>query len=153
MKVILQRALRASVSVDGEVCGRCMQGLLLLVGVGRDDAEDDALLLARKILSLRIFSDADGKMNLSVRDVGGGILAISNFTLYASARRGNRPDFQDAAPPDKAERLYDLFCSALGEEVPVEKGVFGADMKIDSIADGPVTVILDSEVLKGPRRG
>ena len=153
MKVIVQRVLRAAVSVDGAVTGSCSRGFLLLVGVGKGDGEEDASVLARKIASLRVFSDEDGKMNLSVTDVGGSVLAISNFTLYGSARRGNRPDFTAAAQPDEAERLYDRFCELLGESVPVEKGVFGADMKIDVLADGPVTLCLDSETLRGPRRG
>ncbi len=152
MKVILQRVLRASVSVDGEVCGSCGRGFLALVGVEKGDCETDARALADKIAALRVFEDENGKMNLSLGDVGGSVLSISNFTLSASCRRGNRPDFTAAAPPDEAEKLYDLFSEMLGELVPTEKGVFGADMKIDMIADGPVTVPLDSVTLRGPRR-
>ncbi|MBR3423455.1 MAG: D-tyrosyl-tRNA(Tyr) deacylase [Clostridia bacterium] len=152
MKVVLQRVLRATVSVDGVIRGSCGRGFLALVGVEKGDCEEDARVLSDKIAALRVFEDDNGKMNLSVRDVGGSILSVSNFTLSASCRRGNRPDFTAAAPPDEAEKLYDLFSKMLSELVPTEKGVFGADMKIDMIADGPVTVPLDSETLRGPRR-
>ena len=152
MKIILQRVLRASVSVDGEIRGRCGRGFLVLVGVERDDSEEDARVLADKIAALRVFEDENGKMNLSVRDVGGSALSVSNFTLSASCRRGNRPDFTAAAPPEEARKLYEGFSEMLGELVPTEMGVFGADMKIDMIADGPVTVPLDSATLRGPRR-
>ncbi|MBR7032010.1 MAG: D-tyrosyl-tRNA(Tyr) deacylase [Clostridia bacterium] len=152
MKVILQRVLRASVSVAGEVRGRCGRGFLVLVGVEQGDVQDDARVLADKIAALRVFEDGNGKMNLSLRDVGGSVLSVSNFTLSASCRRGNRPDFTAAAAPDEAKKLYDEFSRMLGELVPTEKGVFGADMKIDMIADGPVTIPLDSATLRGPRR-
>ena len=152
MKIILQRVLNASVTVDGTVRGRCGNGFLVLIGVERGDTEDDARILADKISALRVFEDGGGKMNLSICDVGGSVLAVSNFTLCASSRRGNRPDFTAAAPPEEAKELYDRFCDMLRERVPTERGVFGADMKIEMTADGPVTIPLDSALLKGPRR-
>ncbi len=152
MKTVVQRVLDARVVVDGETVGRCGVGFLVLVGVETDDTAEDARVLAAKIASLRVFEDGAGKMNLSLSDIGGGALSVSNFTLPASVRRGNRPDFTAAAPPEKARELYDAFSEMLGALVPTEKGVFGADMKIEMTADGPVTLWLDSAILRGPRR-
>lgn len=153
MTVVLQRVLHASVSVDGQVCGSCEKGMLLLVGVCREDTDADALLLAEKIARLRIFEDENQKMNLSLSQIGGGVLAVSNFTLCADYRRGNRPDFFGAMPPDRARALYTYFCDVLGEQLgqSVARGVFGADMKIDACCDGPVTLTLDSRVLRRER--
>jgi D-aminoacyl-tRNA deacylase len=140
MQVILQRVQRAAVSVEGEVVGRIGPGLVALVGVGRGSTEEHARWLAGKTADLRVFSDADGKMNASVRDIGGSVLAISQFTLYGDARKGRRPSFVAAAEPALGERLYEAYCDAL--EVPVQRGVFGAHMVIELVADGPVTIRL-----------
>jgi D-aminoacyl-tRNA deacylase len=140
VQVVLQRVQRAAVSVDGEVVGRIGPGLVALVGVGRGSTMEDARWLAAKTADLRIFSDADGKMNASVREVGGSVLAISQFTLYGDARKGRRPSFVAAADPALGERLYEGYCDALA--VPVERGVFGAHMVIELLADGPVTIRL-----------
>lgn len=146
MRVVVQRAGSASVSIDGTLHSRIGRGLLLLVGIGRDDAESDPGWMARKILNLRIFEDATGKMNRSVQDVGGDLLAVSQFTLYADASRGNRPGFSGAALPEKALGLFDRFVGLLREEsgLVVETGVFGADMQVSLVNDGPVTILLES---------
>ena len=149
MIAVIQRVDEASVTVDGEVVGSCGQGLYVLLGVGREDSERDADALVRKIINLRIFEDESGKMNLSVLDVGGEMLAVSNFTLLASYRKGNRPDYMGAASPDVAKPLYDYFCSKAAESVKVAKGVFGADMKPHLACNGPVTIVMDSKVLIG----
>lgn len=141
MKVVLQRVHRASVTVEGRVTGRIDRGLMALVGVGHDSTEDDARWLAAKTAVLRIFSDQAGKMNLSVADVGGGVLAISQFTLYGNVDKGRRPSFVKAAPPAWGQQLYEVYCEAL--EVPVARGVFGAHMDIDMVCDGPVTITLE----------
>lgn len=146
MRALLQRVARAEVRVDDEVVGRIGQGLLVLLGVGRDDGESEALSLARKIAKLRIFEDAAGKMNDSVTDVGGSALVVSQFTLYADTRRGNRPGFAAAAPPERADALYRTFTSALSDQgVPVRTGTFRAMMQVDLVNDGPVTIWLDSD--------
>lgn len=148
MRAVVQRVNQAFVEVDGEVVGRINKGLVLFLGVGQDDTEKDSDYLAGKITGLRIFEDAEGLMNLSVRDVGGEILSISQFTLYGDCRKGRRPGFSDAAPPDKAEALYDSLCEKLRElGVIVEKGVFQAQMRINVDNDGPVTILLDSKKL------
>ncbi|WP_108665076.1 D-aminoacyl-tRNA deacylase [Euzebya rosea] len=141
MRVVLQRVRSAAVSVDGAVTGRIDHGLMALVGVGQRSTDADAEWLAAKTQDLRIFSDEQGRMNRSVRDVGGGILAISQFTLYGDARKGRRPSFVAAAAPEHGAALYERYCAAL--EVPVGKGVFGADMAIDMVCDGPVTILLE----------
>ena len=141
MKVVLQRVHRAAVRVDGRVTGEIGTGLLALVGVGQSSTEDDARWLAAKTESLRVFSDDDGKMNQSVTEVGGGILAISQFTLYGDASKGRRPSFLAAADPADGERLYVAYCDAL--TVPCGRGVFGAHMEIDMLAEGPVTILLE----------
>lgn len=146
MKLVIQRVEHASVSVDGAVAGSIGRGLLVLVGVDIDDTPDDARRLAAKTVALRIFDDDAGVMNLSVADVGGRVLAVSQFTLLASTRKGNRPSYVRAAPRPLSTDLYDLYCDVtaglLGS--PVEKGVFGAHMKVDLLNDGPVTIVIDS---------
>jgi len=154
MKVVFQRVSRASVTADGVLAGSIGRGMLLLVGIGPDDTEEDAVLLAKKAVGLRVYEDENGRMNRSIEEIGGDILAVSNFTLYGDCRRGRRPDFTGAGTPAQAKRLYERFLEqlkALGVR-RVEAGVFGADMAIDMVADGPVTLVLDSEQLKGPRR-
>ena len=154
MIAVLQRAASAAVTVEGRVTGKIDKGLLVLLGVGEGDTEKDAELLAAKVAKCRIFSDADDKMNLSVADIGGGVLVVSNFTLLANYRRGNRPDFLGAAAPDRANELYLYFVSLLRREIAcVETGEFGADMRISLEADGPITIVMDSEVLKQPKKG
>ncbi len=145
MRVVIQRVSEARVTVDGKVVGSIGKGLVVLVGVKRGDDEKDARWLARKVAGLRIFEDEAGKMNLSVRDVGGAVLVVSQFTLYADARRGRRPSFVDAAPPEVAEPLIESFCRFLEEEgVPVATGRFRAMMQVCLCNEGPVTVIVDS---------
>lgn len=146
MRALLQRVSEASVAVDGSVAAAIGPGLLVLLGVGRDDSADDAVSLAAKTASLRIFSNAAGKFDLSVLDSGGEALVVSQFTLYADASRGRRPDFAAAAEPGKAEALYLDFADALRSRgVTVKTGVFGADMEVRLVNDGPVTVWLDTE--------
>lgn len=144
MKIVLQRVNSASVKVDGEICGSIGKGYLVLLGVGHEDTEEDCRRLADKIINLRIFSDENDKINLSLTDVGGDLLVVSQFTLYADCRKGNRPNFIQAGKPDKAEELYDCFveyCRSKGKRV--ETGIFGADMKVSLENDGPFTVILE----------
>lgn len=144
MRVILQRVSHASVKVDNEICGEIATGLLVLIGMGNDDTEDDADRIAAKIAKLRIFSDENDKINLSVNEVNGSLLIVSQFTLYADCRKGNRPNFTMAAKPDKAESLYEYFIGKCRQYVPnVQKGIFGADMKVELLNDGPFTVILE----------
>lgn len=146
MRVIAQRALNAAVSIDGSVVGQIDKGFVLLVGITHSDIEDDARYLAKKIAGLRVMSDADGKMNLTLADVGGQVLSISQFTLYGDCRKGNRPSFIDAARPEQAQPLYEFFNNLLRRDygLHVETGVFGADMKVAFTNDGPVTIILES---------
>lgn len=144
MKAVVQRVTHASVKVDGEIKGEIQNGLLVLLGVGSEDTESDAVRLAQKISKLRIFSDENDKINLSVNDIGGSLLVISQFTLYADCRKGNRPNFMNAGKPDEAERLYEFFVQECKKLVPdVQKGVFGADMKVELLNDGPFTVVLE----------
>lgn len=145
MKIIIQRVSQASVSIDGNVTGAIDQGLMLLVGVGPDDIAEDLAYAVRKIINMRIFSDADGKMNLSIQDIKGSILSISQFTLFADTKKGNRPAFIGAAKPDLASQFYDDFNTELAKTVPVERGVFGADMQVSLVNDGPVTIVLDTK--------
>ena len=153
MTAILQRVASANVVISGECVGEIGRGFLVLLGVAREDTAKDAEMLADKITKLRVFSDADGKMNLSVTDVSGGILVVPNFTLLASCRKGNRPDFFGSAPPDTAKPLFETFCSLIEERIStVGRGVFGADMKVSLVNDGPVTIILDTDDLKRSRR-
>lgn len=144
MKAVIQRVSHASVKVDGEIKGQIKKGFLVFLGVGQNDSEADAEKLVNKIVKLRIFSDENDKINLSLSDVNGEMLVISQFTLYADCRKGNRPNFIQAGKPDEAERLYEYFADQCKKYVPVvEKGVFGADMKVELLNDGPFTVILD----------
>ncbi|MBE6642348.1 MAG: D-tyrosyl-tRNA(Tyr) deacylase [Ruminococcaceae bacterium] len=152
MKIVIQRVSEASVSVEGKTVGRIGKGFMLLIGVAKGDTEQDAVTLAEKIYKLRVFEDENEKMNLSLADVNGGVLAISQFTLCAECRRGNRPDFFNAAPPSEANAIYELFVEEMRKKgITTEMGIFGADMKVSLINDGPVTIILDSEELKKSR--
>lgn len=154
MIAVIQRVLSAEVSVDGVSVGKCSKGILVLLGVAAGDTKEDADAIIKKLPSLRIFCDDAEKMNLSLADIGGEVLAISNFTLLGNCRRGNRPDFMGAEKPAIASELYDYFVEKLRVHVPhVATGVFGADMKVDICNDGPVTLILDSNVLRAPRSG
>ena len=144
MRIVLQRVTSASVTVDGEVTGRIGTGYLVLLGVGQGDTEEDCRRLADKLINLRIFSDENGKINLSLADVGGELLVVSQFTLYADCRKGNRPNFIQAGKPDEAERLYNYFadyCRSKGKHV--ETGIFGADMKVELVNDGPFTIVFE----------
>jgi len=144
MKIIIQRVTGASVSVDDKICGSINKGYVVLLGVGTGDTKEKIEKAVDKIQKLRIFADENGKTNLSIQDVGGGILVVSQFTLYADCKKGNRPSFTDAAPPALAEELYDHFIEyARGKFEPVEHGVFGAEMQLELINDGPFTVILE----------
>ncbi|MBK6467569.1 MAG: D-tyrosyl-tRNA(Tyr) deacylase [Rhodobacter sp.] len=144
MRAVLQRVSRAQVSVDGQVIGRCGPGLLVLVCAMQGDDDIAAARLAAKVAKMRIFKDDQGKMNLSVRDIGGAALVISQFTLAADLR-GNRPGFSTAAAPDEGKRLYEAFANLLAAEgIPVETGRFGADMQVELVNDGPVTIWIDS---------
>jgi D-tyrosyl-tRNA(Tyr) deacylase len=145
VRALLQRVLEAKVTVAGTTVGTIQSGLLVLLGVSGEDSEAQADFLAQKTAKLRIFSDDAGKMNRSVQDIGGSVLVVSQFTLYADARRGNRPSFISAAPPEQAEALYERFIAQLTAlSLPVTHGVFGADMKVHLLNDGPVTIMLDS---------
>jgi D-tyrosyl-tRNA(Tyr) deacylase len=146
MRALIQRSRKASVSIKGEVCGQISHGLVVLLGVEHDDTGEDADWLAAKIVQMRIFSDPEGKMNLSVKEAAGGVLVVSQFTLHASTKKGNRPSFIRAARPEHAIPLYEHFLHAVESmlEKPVERGVFGADMQVALINDGPVTIWMDS---------
>ena len=148
MKLVIQRCERADVKVDGKTVGEIGKGFNVLLGVAEGDADEQASLLAGKIARLRVFEDENGKMNLSVNDIGGEILAISQFTLCADCKKGNRPSFTLSAAPDEANRLYELFCLELSANGVgnVEKGIFGADMAVDIANDGPVTIVLDTDI-------
>ena len=144
MKVVLQRVTKASVDVDGKTVGEIGNGLLVLLGVGQGDTEKDCERLAEKIVNLRIFSDENDKINLSLKDIDGELLIVSQFTLYADCKKGHRPNFLNAAKPDEANRLYECFIRICREKVPkVESGIFGADMKVSLLNDGPFTIILE----------
>jgi D-tyrosyl-tRNA(Tyr) deacylase len=146
MRVLLQRVAKASVTVDGQVTGAIGRGFVALVGVGQRDGEEQARWLAQKVAGLRVFEDEVGKMNLGLKDVGGAVLVVSQFTLYADASRGRRPSFVDAAPPETAERLVARFAEIVREEgIPVETGVFQAMMLVEIHNDGPVTIWLERE--------
>lgn len=150
MIVVLQRVKSAEVTVNGSVTGSCGRGLLILLGVAAGDSTADADALAAKISKLRIFEDENGKMNRSMLDIGGGALVVSNFTLLADYRHGNRPSFTGAAAPDEAKRLYGYFLARLAAcGIAVGNGIFGADMQVSLCNDGPVTLTLDSRVLLG----
>ena len=149
MTAVIQRVFEATVYADGELSGKIGKGLYILLGVSIGDADEDARLLAEKISKLRIFSDENGKMNLSLLDVSGQALVVSNFTLNANYAHGNRPDYLNSASPAEANALYERFISYLNEKIEcVESGKFGADMKTDMSTDGPVTIVMQSSVLK-----
>lgn len=148
MIAVLQRVTSANVTVDDKVVGSCGAGLCILLGVGVNDTSEDAELLASKIAKLRIFTDTEDKMNLSVKDIGGEALVISNFTLLANYRHGNRPEYMSAARPELANQLYEYFKELLGKDIPVQSGVFGAHMHLNIENNGPVTIVMNSEELK-----
>jgi len=154
MRAVLTRVKSASVAIDGEVVGRIGQGFLILLGVGPDDNEQTCRYLAEKCLGLRVFEDENGKMNMGLEQVGGQVLVVSQFTLYGNCRKGRRPSFTDAAPPDLGNAMYEKFLAICGElGYPPQHGQFGADMKVESVNDGPVTLILDTDQLMDtPRR-
>lgn len=143
MRAVVQRVSFAKVEVDGKTVGEIGKGFLILAGFTDGDTEADCIRIAKKIYGLRIFSDENDKINLSLKDVDGHILCISQFTLYADCTHGNRPSFINAARPEKAEPLYELFCSELDKYVHTERGIFGADMKVSLLNDGPFTVIIE----------
>lgn len=147
MRALIQRSLNASVSIAGTVTGSISHGLVVLLGVEHEDTPEDALWLAGKVAQIRIFSDAEGRMNLGVKEVAGGILVISQFTLHASTKKGNRPSFIRAARPEHAIPLYEQFIRAVEQELgtPVARGTFGADMQVALVNDGPVTIWMDSK--------
>ena len=154
MRAVLTRVKSASVSIDGEVVGKIGKGFLILLGVGPEDDESHCRYLAEKALGLRVFEDENGKMNRSLEDVGGEVLVVSQFTLYGNCRKGRRPSFTEAAPPDLGNRLYEQFLKNCEElDFPPQHGQFGADMQVASVNDGPVTLILDTQqLLEAPRR-
>ena len=146
MRIVLQRVAHASVTVDEKVIGKIQRGFLLLVGVTHDDVIEDMEYLVRKIVQMRIFEDEEGKLNRSIQDIGGEILSVSQFTLYADTKKGNRPSFSKAAPGDVALEMFEQFNGLLRDTgIPVETGQFGADMKVELLNDGPVTILLDSK--------
>lgn len=147
MKAVIQRVKNASVRVDENITGQISLGLLILLGVQDGDTIEDLEWLAQKISKLRIFSDADGKMNLAVQEAGGRVLVVSQFTLFASTKKGNRPSFEKSAKPDIAKALYLQFCDRMEVLLndKVERGIFAADMKVELLNDGPVTIIIDSQ--------
>jgi D-tyrosyl-tRNA(Tyr) deacylase len=148
MRVVLQRVTRAQVRVEGETVGEIGRGLVVLLGVARDDTEEDARYLVEKTVGLRVFDDEEGRMNLSVVETGGGLLVVSQFTLYGDVRRGRRPSWVEAAPPEVAERLYEFFVAESRQKVArVETGSFRRMMEVELVNDGPVTILLDSRKL------
>lgn len=147
MRAVLQRVKKASVTVDDKITGQINKGLVVLIGMGKDDTEEDIKKLIDKIIKLRLFDDENGKINLSINDVGGSLLIVSQFTLYWNCKKGTRPSFDGAMPPAEAERMYDKFVEyAKNTDIPVETGIFGADMQLSLINDGPVTVNLDTSI-------
>lgn len=148
MKFVIQRVLESSVSVDGETIGSIGKGFMVLIGVGREDTKETADKMVKKLVGMRIFEDENGKTNLSLADVGGSLLLISQFTLYANCKKGNRPSFIESGDPAEAEKLYEYIISSCKKQVPVvERGKFGADMKVSLINNGPFTIVLDSREL------
>ena len=145
MRFVIQRVQHASVTIDGEVRGKIGKGFLVLIGIGRDDDETVADKLVQKLVQMRIFEDENGKTNLALKDVGGEILLVSQFTLYADCKKGNRPSFTRAGKPDQAQKLYEYIIQQCREGISVvEQGEFGADMKVELLNDGPFTILLDS---------
>ena len=152
MRAVLTRVKYASVTIDGQAVGKIGPGFLILLGVGPADTEKECRLLAEKALGLRVFEDENGKMNLGLEQVGGQVLVVSQFTLYGNCRKGRRPSFAEAAPPELGEAMYERFLELCGElGYPPQHGRFGADMKVESLNDGPVTLLLDTDQLQGPR--
>lgn len=152
MKLVIQRVTRASVTIDGKVEGEIGKGFMVLVGIAQTDTQEIADKMISKMCKLRIFEDEQGKTNLSLADVGGEVMLISQFTLYANTRRGNRPSFIEAGAPDMAEPLYEHMLEECGKYVDhVAHGIFGADMKIDLLNDGPFTIVMDSDEMLMPR--
>ncbi len=151
MKAVVQRVASCRVTVDGRVTGEIDKGFLILLGVEQEDTEKQADKLCDKIATLRVFTDENDKMNLSLQDIGGSVLVVSNFTLCANCRKGRRPNFEAAARPEKAEPLYAYFCERMQYNgiQKVEKGIFGADMQVSLLNDGPVTIIIDTKDLNG----
>ncbi|MCI8723516.1 MAG: D-tyrosyl-tRNA(Tyr) deacylase [Ruminococcus sp.] len=146
MRFVIQRVTRSSVSVDGTTIGKIGKGFLVLIGISQEDTQETADRLVKKMTGLRIFEDENGKTNLSLADVGGALLLISQFTLYANCKKGNRPSFTEAGSPEKANALYEYIIQACREKVPVvETGSFGAEMEVSLVNDGPFTILLDSE--------
>jgi D-tyrosyl-tRNA(Tyr) deacylase len=147
MRVVIQRVSEAAVKIEGSIVGQIEHGLLVLLGIEHDDTQKDADYLLQKLINLRIFSDADGKMNLSVQEVNGGILVVSQFTLHAATKKGNRPSYIRAARPEQAIPLYEYFLASLQQQFTgkIQTGQFGADMKVGLVNDGPVTIIMDSK--------
>jgi D-tyrosyl-tRNA(Tyr) deacylase len=147
MRIVIQRVSEATIKIDGAIVGEISKGLLVLLGIEHEDTEQDALYLIQKLINLRIFTDADGKMNLSVQEVNGGILVVSQFTLHAATKKGNRPSYIRAARPEQAVPLYEYFLSSLQNQFTgkIQTGQFGADMKVGLVNDGPVTIIMDSK--------
>ena len=147
MIVVIQRVSQASVTIDGEVTGKINQGFMILLGIGQEDTQEDIDWLGKKIVNLRVFGDEEGKMNLSLLDTGGEVLLISQFTLHAQVKKGNRPSFIEAAKPDIAIPLYEAFIQTLSQKLgkPIATGEFGADMKVNLTNDGPVTILIDSK--------
>lgn len=145
MKLVVQRVTNASVTIDGKVIGEINNGFLVLIGIGNNDTEENADYLVKKLIGLRVFGDENDKMNLSIKDVNGELLLISQFTLYADCKKGNRPSFVDAAKPDISKPLYEYFVEKCKKQnIKVETGKFGADMKVSLLNDGPVTIILEN---------
>lgn len=152
MRAVIQRVREASVAVEGQEISRIGRGMVVLLGIAATDTEADVARLAAKVAGLRIFEDDEGKMNLDLAAAGGAVLCVSQFTLYADVRRGNRPSFDAAAPRALAEPLYDTFCTAIAAHgIECRRGVFGAEMQVRLLNDGPVTVIVDTEALDRPR--
>lgn len=146
MRAVVQRVLRSSVTVEGKIVGEIEKGFMVLLGVGEGDGAAEAAYLADRVAGLRVFADENGKMNLSIKQIGGAVLAVSQFTLYADVDRGRRPGFTGAAGPVVAKELYEQFCDELRKlEVPVQTGIFQADMQVELVNDGPVTIIIESK--------
>jgi D-tyrosyl-tRNA(Tyr) deacylase len=147
MRIVLQRVSEASVKINNQLVGEISQGLMLLIGIEHEDEKSDADWLIQKVIGMRVFSDSDDKMNLSINEIKGEFLVVSQFTLHASTKKGNRPSFIQAARPEKAIPLYDYFCEQLQHvsEIKVQTGKFGADMKVSLVNDGPVTIVIDSK--------